>query len=165
MSAGNAAWVINKIEEHAEASLSLYQDLATPDNDWPQECADLNYPGLAAEIARSVMPLGAYTEFYWTTDAHNLMHWLRLRLDGHAQKEFRAYAEVAYQIFKAWLPALAQAFDDHVLNALTFSAKELRAMATIGLNASLVKSGDFGMSAGEVAEFAAKLARLSNARM
>jgi thymidylate synthase (FAD) len=91
------------------------------------------------------------------------MHWLRLRLDGHAQKEIRAYAEVVYQIFRAWLPTLAQAFDDYVSGAITFSAKELRALANTGFSVSLVKPGDHGMSAGEVAEFAAKLDRMAAA--
>lgn len=158
MSEDHADWVRDSMADHAEASLLLYERLATPDEQYHE-----GYPGLAAELARSVLPLGTYTEWYWTTDAHNLMHWLRLRLDGHAQKEIRAYAEVVYQIFRAWLPALAQAFDDYVSGAVTFSAKELRALATTGLNASLVRPGDHGMSAGEVVEFAAKLDRLTAA--
>jgi len=89
------------------------------------------------------------------------MHWLRLRLDSHAQKEIRAYGEIVYQIFKAWLPVLAQAFDDYVRGGVTFSAKELAALASVGLNASLVKAGDYSMSTGEVTEFAAKLDRLA----
>lgn len=77
------------------------------------------------------MPLGTYTEWYWVTDAHNLMHWLRLRLDGHAQKEFRAYAEVVLAVFRAWLPVTAEAFEEHVLGAVTFSRRELRVLAEI----------------------------------
>jgi hypothetical protein len=137
----------------ARNALGVYEELAEAEDEF-------DYPGLAAELARSVLPLGTYTEWYWTTDAHNLMHWLRLRLDGHAQKEIRAYAEVIYQIFKAWLPALADAFDTYVRAAVTFSAKELAALATTGLSASVLKPGDHGMSAGELSEFAAKLGRL-----
>jgi len=146
-------WARDEFSDLNKEALDTYQGLITAtDND--------GYPGLAAELARSVLPLGTYTEWYWTTDAHNLMHWLKLRLDGHAQKEIRAYAEVVYQIFKAWLPVLAQAFDDYVRGAVVFSAKELAALACVGLNASLVQPGNYGMSAGEVAEFKEKVGRL-----
>jgi thymidylate synthase (FAD) len=153
MSESHAGWVREEMRASARSAVDLYEELAEDD-------AEFDYPGLAAELARSVLPLGTYTEWYWTTDAHNLMHWLRLRLDGHAQKEIRAYAEVIYQIFKAWLPALAEAFDTYVRAAVTFSAKELAALATTGLSASVLKPGDHGMSAGELSEFAAKLGRL-----
>lgn len=154
MSASHAEWVRDEMRISARNSLGVYEELAEAEDEF-------DYPGLAAELARSVLPLGTYTEWYWTTDAHNLMHWLRLRLDSHAQKEIRAYGEIVYQIFKAWLPVLAQAFDDYARGGVTFSAKELAALASVGLNASLVKAGDYGMSAGEVTEFAAKLDRLA----
>ena len=154
MSESHAEWVREEMRASARGAVSVYEELATPEDEF-------DYPGLAAELARSVLPLGTYTEWYWTTDAHNLMHWLKLRLDGHAQKEIRAYAEVVYQIFKAWLPVLAQAFDDYVRGGVTFSAKELAALATTGLNASLLKPGDHSMSAGELSEFASKLDRLT----
>jgi len=149
---GDTQWVSKYMAESAESALALYCALAEPDHG--------GYPGLAAELARSVLPLGTYTEWYWTCDAHNLMHWLRLRLDSHAQKEIRAYAEIVYKIFSAWLPVLAAAFDTYVRSAITFSAKELAALASTGLNASLLKAGDHGMSVGEIAEFADKLKRL-----
>lgn len=151
LSADDAQWVREVIEDANDAALREYKMLTDE---------ALNPPYLAAELARTVLPLGTYTEWYWTIDAHNLMHWLRLRLDGHAQKEIRAYAEAVYQIFKAWLPALAQAFDDYVLGAVTFSAKELSALAKTGLSASLLQPGDHGMSAGELNEFAIKLGKI-----
>lgn len=157
MSENNASWVRVEMRASARGAVDLYEELATPEDSGDAH----DYPGLAAELARSVLPLGTYTEWYWTTDAHNLMHWLRLRLDGHAQKEIRAYAEIVYQIFKAWLPALADAFDTYVRASVTFSAKEQAALATTGLNASLLKPGDHGMSAGELSEFASKLDRLT----
>ncbi len=143
------SWVREEMRSSAGNALAVYEEL-TED--------DAEYPGLAAELARSVLPLGTYTEWYWTTDAHNLMHWLKLRLDGHAQKEIRAYAEIVYQIFKAWLPALAQAFEDYVLGAVTFSAKDLRAVSLCELVGS-VGVGQ-GMSPGEFAELQAKLEKI-----
>lgn len=151
MTEGDAQWVRKTVAESAESALALYSALVEEDG---------GYSGLAAEVARIVLPQGQYTQFYWVTDAHNLMHFLNLRLDPHAQKEIRAYADIVYKIFCAWLPALAQAFDTYVRGAVTFSAKEAAALAKVGLNACLVGLGDYGMSAGEIAEFTAKLQKL-----
>lgn len=154
MSGPHAEWVREEVAGQAARALEVYQELAEPDTEH-------GYPGLAAELARSVLPLGTYTEWYWTIDASNLMHWLLLRLDAHAQREIRAYAEAVYQVFRAWLPVLCRAFDDYVRGAVTLSAKELAALRATGLSASLLQPGDHGMSAGELAEFVAKLERLS----
>lgn len=122
-----AEWARTVVYDHGTRALDAFHALYTAE---PKHGAE-DYPGVAAELARSVMPLGTYTEWYWVTDAHNLMHWLRLRLDGHAQKELRAYAEVVLAIFRAWLPATAEAFEEHVLGAATFSRRELRVLAEI----------------------------------
>lgn len=89
------------------------------------------FSGVASELARLVLPQGQYTQFYWTTDAHNLMHFLRLRLDGHAQREFRSYGEAVLGIFEAWLPALAGAFRRYVLLARTFSEREFAVLGAM----------------------------------
>lgn len=81
--------------------------------------------GVAREQARSVLPLSSWTEWYWKIDLHNLMHFLRLRLNPHAQKEIRDYAEAIMTIFKACFPLTSHAFEKHVLHALTFSEDEL----------------------------------------
>jgi thymidylate synthase (FAD) len=60
--------------------------------------------GVAREIARINLPLSMYTEWYWTNDLHNLFHFLRLRMDPHAQKEIRLYAEAMFAITKKVAP-------------------------------------------------------------
>ncbi len=80
--------------------------------------------GLAKELARIVLPLSTYTLFSFKMDLHNLLHFLRLRLDPHAQHEIRVYAEAIYELVKGWVPATAQAFEDYALNATGFSAQE-----------------------------------------
>jgi len=84
--------------------------------------------GLARELARINLPLSMYTEWYWKIDLHNLLHFLRLRLDDHAQYEIRVYAERLAEIVKTACPLSFEAFEDYVRNAVTFSAAELRVL-------------------------------------
>jgi thymidylate synthase (FAD) len=80
--------------------------------------------GLAREIARINLPLSLYTEWYWQIDLHNLFHFLKLRLDTHAQKEIRLYAKVLFDIAKKVAPCCCEAFERHVLGAVSFSRDE-----------------------------------------
>lgn len=81
--------------------------------------------GLAKELARINLPLSLYTEWYWSIDLHNLLHFLELRLDGHAQYEIRVYAEAMAECVKAVAPWSWAAFEEHTLNAIRFSKTEL----------------------------------------
>lgn len=83
---------------------------------------------ISRELARINLPLSTYTEFYWKIDLHNLLHFLRLRMDSHAQQEIRDYANVIAEIVSKWVPATWSAFCDYKLNAVTFSAVELEAL-------------------------------------
>jgi thymidylate synthase (FAD) len=84
--------------------------------------------GLAREIARSNLPLSLYTEWYWQIDLHNLFHFLRLRMDHHAQYEIRVFADAMAQCAKAVAPLAYEAFEDHILGSVRFSKEELRAL-------------------------------------
>jgi thymidylate synthase (FAD) len=110
--------------------------------------------GLARELARIDLPLSLYTEWYWQMDLHNLFHFLKLRLDRHAQKEIRAYAEVILTIVETVCPVAAEAFRDFVLESQSFSAPEIRALRSIISRAS---SAPPGLSGSEGQEFFAKL--------
>ena len=77
--------------------------------------------GLAREVARIILPLNYYTEFYWKIDLHNLMHFLRLRSDPHAQYEIRLYALQMIEILKLWVPHTYQAFQNYKMNSKNFS--------------------------------------------
>ena len=81
--------------------------------------------GVAKEIARSVLPLGLYTEFYWQMDLHNLLHFLALRMDKHAQLEIRHYAMTIYEIVKLICPITIKAFEKHKLNSVNFTKDEV----------------------------------------
>ena len=89
-----------------------------------QEYTGLVEEGLARELARINLPLSLYTEWYWQIDLHNLFHFLKLRLDLHAQKEIRLYAEVLLEITKKVAPQCCASFEDHVLGGAHFSKSE-----------------------------------------
>src|SRR5882762_8791431 len=88
--------------------------------------------GLSREQARKDLPLSTYTEAYWKTNLHNLLHFLRLRMDAHAQEEIRKYAEViGTEIVARWCPITWEAFQDYSLNALELSATESKVVAAV----------------------------------
>lgn len=76
-------------------------------------------PSIARELARIVLPVNVYTQWYWKIDLHNLLHFLRLRTDPHAQLEIRVYAEAMLDVVRKWVPLAAEAFDDFHRTAVT----------------------------------------------
>jgi thymidylate synthase (FAD) len=111
---------------------------------------------VARELARINLPLSLYTEWYWQIDLHNLMRFLRLRLDAHAQKEIRLYAEVLCGIMRKVCPLTAQAFDDYELGAVVFSSREFAALKALLKGES---GEEAGLSEKELARFREKLGR------
>lgn len=87
--------------------------------------------GIAREQARKILPLSTYTEAYWKIDLHNLFHFLRLRMDSHAQKEIRDYANVIAGIVYEICPLSYKAFHDYVLNSVRFSVEEQSAINSV----------------------------------
>jgi thymidylate synthase (FAD) len=86
--------------------------------------------GVAREQARKDLPLSTYTEAYWKTDLHNLLQFLALRMDAHAQLEIRSYATViGTEIVRRWVPNAWEAFEDYRLRSMTLSALEARVLA------------------------------------
>jgi thymidylate synthase (FAD) len=89
--------------------------------------------GVAREQARKDLPLCTYTEAYWKIDLHNLLHFLALRMDPHAQLEIREYANViGREIVARWVPLVWEAFEDYRLGATYFSRIEGELLAAIG---------------------------------
>jgi thymidylate synthase (FAD) len=112
--------------------------------------------GLARELARMNLPMNIYTQWYWKVDLHNLMHFLRLRADAHAQYEIRVYAEAICELVKAWVPATWAAFEDYRLNAAQFSGPGMACLRRM-LAGEAVTQETSGMSKGEWREFEAVL--------
>jgi thymidylate synthase (FAD) len=110
-----------------------------------QERLDL---GVAREQARKDLPLSTYTEAYWKVDLHNLLHFLRLRMDAHAQQEIRDYANViGEQIVAKWCPFAWEAFKDYQFHSVGLTRLEqavIRAVSTGGKDAALAAAKEFG---------------------
>lgn len=85
--------------------------------------------GVCREQARGVLTQSTYTEFYWKIDLHNLMHYLRLRLEPGAQKEIRDYASAIYELIQPLVPITMKAFVDFRMNAIQLSGPEIEAIA------------------------------------
>jgi len=94
-------------------------------NEETSEILDPTKTGLTRELARMNLTLNYYTQWYWKTDLHNLLHFLRLRADDHAQYEIRIYADIILDIVKKWVPLTYEAFLDYRLNAINFSGKAM----------------------------------------
>jgi len=117
---------------------------------------------IARELARINLPLSLYTEWYWKIDLHNLFHFLRLRLDEHAQYEIRVYADAMAEITKHVAPIAYEAFEDYILHSEKFSRLEMNVLKT------LLKPKDYsddelsklGLGKREADEFREKMKRL-----
>ena len=114
------------LEQDARQAYSRYEWLLNEQPDGSP--ADPDRPGLARELARINLPLSTYTQWYWKVNLHNLLHFLQLRADPHAQTEIRAYAEAMLGIVRRWVPVVAEAFEDYRLGAAELSGPMLTAV-------------------------------------
>jgi thymidylate synthase (FAD) len=114
--------------------------------------------GLARELARMNLTLSTYTQWYWKTDLHNLLHFLALRADAHAQYEIRVYAEAMFPVMQAWVPETWAAFQDYRLGAVNFSAAMLAVLKRL-LEGEAVAQEASGLSKREWREFMDALGR------
>ena len=126
------------------------------------EYNDLLNEGLARELARINLPVSNYTEWYWKIDLHNLFHFLRLRMDHHAQYEIRVYAEKIAEIVKLAVPLAYSAFEDYVLNAISFSGVELNLLKQMLNDYELSKENleSLGIKGREYSEFIEKIEKI-----
>lgn len=112
---------------------------------------------LARELARMNLPTNIYTQWYWKTNLHNLLHFLALRADPHAQKEIRVYADAICNLVETWVPNVWEAFVDYRLEAHTFSRQEMDEIRAVIQQVSEGVMKPEGASARELAEFYRKL--------
>jgi thymidylate synthase (FAD) len=114
--------------------------------------------GLARELARMNLPANIYTQWYWKVDLHNLLHFLRLRADAHAQYEIRVYADAICAMVADWVPFAYRAFEDYRMGAVTMSAQMMDCLRRM-LKGETVTAETSGMSKREWREFEAVLER------
>jgi thymidylate synthase (FAD) len=148
--------VLDLLRGEAERSYAGYAALLNEDDAGAP--IDPERPGLARELARMNLSLNVYTQWYWKTDLHNLLHFLSLRADPHAQYEIRAYADAMLETVQRWVPLACAAFVEYRVNAATISATGLKVIRRM-LAGEAVDQATSGLSPREWRELMAVLGR------
>jgi thymidylate synthase (FAD) len=151
-----AAHVLALLRDDASRTYDHYVEMLNEDEAGASR--DPARQGLARELARMNLTLNTYTQWYWKTDLHNLLHFLSLRADPHAQYEIRVYAEAMLETVKAWVPISYQAFLDYRLGAVTLSAQMLAVVRRMVAGEAVTQS-DSGLNRREWDELLATLNR------
>ena len=142
LTGSEAARVLDILKTDSERSYDNYQAMISDDGQ----------RGLARELARMNLPTNIYTQWYWKVDLHNLLHFLRLRADAHAQYEIRVYADAICSVVADWVPFAYAAFEDYRLSGATLSETALECVRRM-LKGEAVTQETSGMSKGEWREF------------
>ena len=137
-----AARVLRLLTDDAMRCYDHYEEMISQDGQ----------QGLARELARMNLPANVYTQWYWKVDLHNLLHFLRLRADEHAQYEIRVYAEAICKVVADWVPFAYRAFEDYRMGGATLSSTALECVRRM-LKGEEVTLETSGMSKGEWREF------------
>jgi thymidylate synthase (FAD) len=148
--------VLDLLRGDAERAYAGYTALLNEDA--AGEPIDAARPALARELARINLSLGFYTQWYWKIDLYNLMHFLSLRADPHAQYEIRAYAEAMLGTLARWVPMTHAAFLEYRMNAALISATALAVIRRL-LAGETVTPEASGLSRREWRELMAVLGR------
>jgi thymidylate synthase (FAD) len=148
--------VLNILKDDANRTYDNYEKLLNERFDGTK--IDENKVGLARELARMNLTLNTYTQWYWKTDLLNLLNFLFLRADNHAQYEIRVYADKMLDTVKRWVPITYQAFMDYRVGAAEISSKGLSVIKFM-ISGKKVGQEDSGLSKREWNELMEKLDR------
>ncbi len=148
-----ASNVIQILKKDAEQTYSNYETLLNESSEG--NIIDENKSGIARELARMNLTLNTYTQWYWKIDLNNLLHFLALRADDHAQYEIRVYADAMLDIVKKWVPLTYEAFEDYRIGGTELSAKEVNLMKKL-LKGEKVSFEEEGLSKREWSEMQRK---------
>lgn len=119
LSPEESARVLEILKGDSERVYGHYEELMNATQDG--NVIDVEKSGIARELARMNLTMNYYTQWYWKIDLHNLMHFLMLRADPHAQYEIRAYADAMIEVVKKWVPFAHEAFEEHRLHGVRLS--------------------------------------------
>ena len=148
-----ASNVIQILKKDAEQTYSNYETLLNESSEG--NIIDESKSGIARELARMNLTLNTYTQWYWKIDLNNLLHFLALRADDHAQYEIRVYADAMLDIVKKWVPLTYEAFEDYRIGGTELSAKEVHLMRKL-LKGEKVSFEEEGLSKREWSELQRK---------
>lgn len=153
---GEAAHVLDLLREDAARSYRDYAFMLNEDESG--KVVDENRSGLARELARMNLSLNFYTQWYWKTDLHNLLNFLSLRADAHAQYEIRVYADAMIDTLERWVPMTAEAFRNYRIGGAQLSANALAVVKKM-VGGEPVSQPESGMSKREWSELMQVLGR------
>ncbi len=156
LSGAEAHRVLELLRADAERAYRGYVELLNEDEEG--RIVDTARQGLARELARMNLSLNFYTQWYWKTDLYNLLHFLGLRADPHAQYEIRAYAEAMIAMVERWVPITAEAFRQYRIGGTLLSAAGLAVVKRL-IAGETVSQDESGMSKREWSELMAVLGR------
>ena len=139
----DAEKVLKLLKDDAERTYNNYEEMLNQRYDG--STIDQNKIGLARELARMNLTLNTYTQWYWKTDLLNLMNFLRLRADHHAQYEIRAYADAMLDTLKRWVPITFDAFIDYRVGGTEVSLKGKKVLESF-INGKEISIEDSGLS-------------------
>ena len=152
--------ILELLRTDAERAYALYEELlggaaaaATTGEQREQSGVAQAPEGIARELARITLPVSFYTQWYWKIDLHNLLRFISLRADAHAQYEIRVYAEALAELTRRWVPDVHEAFVDYQLEGATLSRMEVAALRAMLAGGPPPDLAALGMSAREQAEF------------
>jgi thymidylate synthase (FAD) len=146
--------IIEQLRKESEHLYAQYEKLLNEDNQG--NSLDSEKEGIARELARTTLSLNFYTQMYWKIDLHNLMHFLALRADPHAQYEIRVYADIMLDLLKRWVPLTYEAFIQYRKEGARFSQNGLKTLKTL-LKGTPVTQEESGMTKREWQEFSEML--------
>ena len=133
--------VLDILREDAQMTYDHYIEMLNESEEG--NIIDVSKEGLARELARMNLTLSTYTQWYWKTDLHNLLNFLSLRADTHAQYEIRVYADAMMETLRRWCPITFQSFSDHRVEGVTFSGKAIKVVRKLisGVHINQEESG------------------------
>lgn len=151
-----AANVLALLRRDSELAYAHYEEMMNRREDG--EPIDDGRQGLARELARMGLTLNYYTQWYWKIDLHNLLHFLSLRADSHAQYEIRVYAEAILDIVRRWVPAVFDAFMEYRVGGVQLSRAGLDTVKKLLAGEAVMQAGS-GLSKREWGELMNALGR------
>ena len=133
--------VLGILREDAQMTYDHYIEMLNESEEG--NIIDVSKEGLARELARMNLTLSTYTQWYWKTDLHNLLNFLSLRADTHAQYEIRVYADAMMETLRRWCPITFQSFSDHRVEGVTLSGKAIKVVRMLisGVHINQEESG------------------------
>ena len=152
-----AVAVLDLLRDDAENNYNHYVEMLNEDESG--HIIDESRDGLSRELARMNLTLNTYTQWYWKIDLHNLLHFLSLRADEHAQYEIRVYAEAIMETVKRWCPITYDAFIDHRINSVTLSGKAIQVVKKM-IDGVSIEQEESGLSKREWRELMGVLEKL-----